>query len=78
MKIQREVFSQRAQQAKKGVMAKLRRADFFGEQIKLTFQGDFKYRTNFGAILTFICFTVLFIYASSQLTNVITGQIITV
>jgi hypothetical protein len=45
--------------------------DVFGEQVKLTYQGKWKYQTVFGAALTIILFMILAVYASWNLASVV-------
>ena len=46
------------------MMNKLKRFDMFGEQIKLTYKGDYKYRTKLGALMTIIFLVLVLTYAS--------------
>jgi hypothetical protein len=47
-------FFKKVQAANHGLLFRMKRFDMFGEQIKLTYRGDYKYRTKLGAILTII------------------------
>jgi hypothetical protein len=52
---------------KKSLFDYLKSVDQFGTPITLTYRGEFKYQTIFGAFASLVCFVVLLSYAGTRL-----------
>ena len=50
----------------KGMLQKIRKLDIFGFQVQWTVDGDRKYRTNIGSLLTLVFCTVMLGYGAKK------------
>ena len=58
---------------KPGVMEKFSQMDAFGRNISLTFKGQSRYKTRFGASVTLLCIVLVLTFAASCILRLFTS-----